>query len=99
MLYKEWLSEWFENFVKTAVKERTYAKYADIVKVRLISAFGDYELNDLTPLHHSTVHNRTVTSRQLEKRRRIVCQHGKFDYCCHTEFNGNGTINRANIRI
>ena len=50
MLYKEWLSEWLENYVKTSVKERTYAKYADIVRIRLIPALGDYELDELTPL-------------------------------------------------
>ena len=49
MLYEEWLSEWLENYVKTSVKERTYAKYAEIVRVRLIPALGYYELNDLTP--------------------------------------------------
>ena len=50
MLYKEWLSEWLENYAKTSVKERTYAKYSDIIRIRLISALGDYELNQLTPL-------------------------------------------------
>jgi len=50
MLYKEWLSEWLENYVKTSVKERTYAKYADIVEIRLIPYLGGYELKDLTPL-------------------------------------------------
>lgn len=50
MLYKEWLSEWLENYVKTSVKERTYAKYADIVRIRLIPVLGEYELDELTPL-------------------------------------------------
>lgn len=50
MLYKEWLSEWLENYVKTSVKERTYGKYADIIRIRLIPALGDYELDELTPL-------------------------------------------------
>ena len=50
MLYMEWLSEWLENYVKTSVKERTYAKYADIVRIRLIPELGDYELDELTPL-------------------------------------------------
>ena len=49
MLYTEWLSEWLENYVKTSVKERTYAKYADIVRIRLIPSLGDYELKELTP--------------------------------------------------
>ena len=50
MLYKEWLTEWLENYVKPSVKERTYAKYADIVRIRLIPELGDYELDELTPL-------------------------------------------------
>lgn len=67
MLYKEWLLEWLENYVKTSVKERTYGKYADIIRIRLIPALGDYELNDLTPfiiqryitelLHHGNLKN------------------------------------------
>ena len=67
MLYEEWLSEWLENYVKTSVKERTYGKYADIIRIRLIPALGDYELNDLTPfivqryitelLHHGNLKN------------------------------------------
>ena len=67
MLYKEWLSEWLENYVKTSVKARTYEKYADIVRVRLLHALGDYELNDLPPfivqryitelLHHGNLKN------------------------------------------
>ena len=67
MLYKEWLSEWLENYVKTSVKERTYGKYADIIRIRLIPALGDYELNDLPPfivqryitelLHHGNLKN------------------------------------------
>lgn len=67
MLYKEWLSEWLDNYVKTSVKERTYAKYADIVRIRLIPSLGECELNDLTPfivqryitelLHHGNLKN------------------------------------------
>ena len=67
MLYKEWLSEWLENYVKTSVKERTYAKYADIVRIRLIPSLGKHELNDLPPfivqryitelLHHGNLKN------------------------------------------
>ena len=67
MLYKEWISEWLENYVKSSVKERTYAKYADIVRIRLIPSLGECELNDLTPfivqryitelLHHGNLKN------------------------------------------
>lgn len=50
MLYKEWLSEWLECYVKESVKERTYEKYADITRKRLISVLGEYKLDELTPL-------------------------------------------------
>ena len=50
MLYKEWLPEWLENYVKTSVKEQTYTKYENIARMRLIPSLGEYELNDLTPL-------------------------------------------------
>ncbi len=50
MLYKEWLSEWLECYVKESIKERTHEKYTEIVRTRLIPALGEYELNELTPL-------------------------------------------------
>ena len=50
MLYKEWLPEWLENYVKPSVKERTYAKYENIARMRLIPSLGEYELDNLTPL-------------------------------------------------
>ena len=50
MLYKEWLSEWLECYVKESIKERTHEKYTDIVRTRLIPALGEYELDELTPL-------------------------------------------------
>lgn len=48
MLYETWLSEWLDYYVKPSVKDRTYQKYAAIVRVRLIPALGKYELSDLT---------------------------------------------------
>lgn len=50
MLYKEWMSEWLECYVKTSVKERTYDQYAKIAKARLIPEFGNYVLDDISPL-------------------------------------------------
>lgn len=50
MIYKVWLSEWLENYVKITVKNRTYAKYAEIINKRLVPSLGDYELNAILPL-------------------------------------------------
>ena len=32
MLYKEWLSNWLENYVQPSAKQRTYARYKEIVE-------------------------------------------------------------------
>ena len=40
MLYKEWLNDWLENYVRPSAKPRTYARYSDVVQKRLIPKFG-----------------------------------------------------------
>lgn len=49
MLYKNWLQEWLENYVKPSSKIRTYERYKQIVNMHIASTIGDYELNDITP--------------------------------------------------
>lgn len=49
MLYKNWLYEWLENYVKPSSKIRTYERYKQIVDMHIASTIGDYELNDITP--------------------------------------------------
>ena len=49
MLYKNWLCEWLENYVKPSSKIRTYERYKQIVDMHVASTIGDYELNDITP--------------------------------------------------
>lgn len=49
MLYKSWLYEWLENYVKPSSKTRTYERYKQIVNMHIISKIGDCELNDITP--------------------------------------------------
>lgn len=49
MLYKNWLCEWLENYVKPSSKIRTYERYKQIVDMHIASTIGDYELNDITP--------------------------------------------------
>ncbi len=50
MKYKEWLLEWLEIYEKPTVKNRTYARYNDIVMKHLVPSLGDYEMDRLTPL-------------------------------------------------
>lgn len=50
MTYKDWLSEWLEHYKKPSTKDKTYSRYEQIVQLHLIPKFGDYEINDLTPL-------------------------------------------------
>ena len=49
MKYEVWLKEWLENYVKSSVKEKTYARYRDIVENQLYRGVGEYELCELTP--------------------------------------------------
>ena len=50
MVYKEWLVEWLEIYIRPSLKDKTYTQYSDIVRLHLIPKLGDYELTDLTPL-------------------------------------------------
>lgn len=50
MKYKQWLSEWLENYVKPVSKHKTYLRYNDIVKQHVTAQLGNYELKNLTPL-------------------------------------------------
>lgn len=49
MLYKEWLSEWLENYVQPSSKRRTYLRYKDIVEHHIVTQLGELELSEITP--------------------------------------------------
>ena len=49
MLYKEWLSNWLENYVRLSAKRRTYARYAEIADKHINPLLGDLELSEITP--------------------------------------------------
>lgn len=49
MKYERWLLTWLENYVKPAVKRRTYEKYREITALHLVNELGEYELDALTP--------------------------------------------------
>lgn len=50
MKCKEWFEVWLENYVKPTAKNRTYTKYADIYRIRIATAFGEMQVEELTPL-------------------------------------------------
>ncbi len=50
MKYKEWLSDWLENYVRSSVKSRTFNRYSEIVQRHIVPELGDYELEELDPL-------------------------------------------------
>jgi len=47
MKYKDWLFTWLENYAKLTVKNRTCARYAEIIKCHINPVLGDYELETL----------------------------------------------------
>lgn len=50
MKYKDWLNIWLENYVKPSTKIKTYQLYRDIIENRLKKHFGEYELNQISPI-------------------------------------------------
>ena len=49
MKYKEWLSEWLENYVGPTSKAKTYSRYSQIIRCHLIPRIGNYEMEELSP--------------------------------------------------
>ena len=49
MLYKEWLSNWLENYVQPSAKQRTYTRYKEIVEQHIIIQLGELDLSEITP--------------------------------------------------
>ena len=49
MLYKEWLSNWLENYVQPSAKRRTYTRYKEIVEQHINPRLGELELSEITP--------------------------------------------------
>jgi len=50
MIFKEWLIEWFENYVKPSAKDKTQNRYNEMIRQHLIPDLGEYEMDELTPL-------------------------------------------------
>ena len=49
MLYKDWLSDWLENYVQPSAKSRTYTRYKEIVEQHIVTQLGELELSEITP--------------------------------------------------
>lgn len=50
MLYKEWIDDWLEYYVKPTVKDKTYNRYLEVSRQHLVPKLGDYNLDELTPI-------------------------------------------------
>lgn len=50
MLYKEWIDDWLEYYVKPTVKDKTYNRYLEVSRQHLVPKLGDYSLEELTPI-------------------------------------------------
>ncbi len=48
MLYKEWLNEWLEVYVRASAKERTYKKYRQQVRKYIVPSLGEYDTDGLS---------------------------------------------------
>ena len=48
MKYKEWLSQWLNDYQKYYIKPRTYRNYDGVIKNHILPALGEYELDKLT---------------------------------------------------
>ena len=49
MLYKEWVSNWLENYVQPSAKKRTCTRYKEIVEQHINPQLGELELPQITP--------------------------------------------------
>ena len=48
MKYKDWLSEWLEDYVKPTTKIRTYERYREL-SAHIDREIGEYEIKELSP--------------------------------------------------
>lgn len=50
MKYKIWLNLWLDNYIKPNAKERTYMRYAQLIRTHIGTNLGDIDVNELTPI-------------------------------------------------
>lgn len=44
MKYREWLKIWLENYIKPCVRERTYMRYEQIIRIHIEPKIGDLQI-------------------------------------------------------
>lgn len=49
MIYKDWLKEWIDNYVKPICKMRTYERYSQLIDKHINKAIGNFDLDNLSP--------------------------------------------------
>lgn len=50
MKYKDWLSEWLNNYIRLTSKSATVDKYSGVIKNHILPKFGEYDMDELTPM-------------------------------------------------
>ena len=50
MKYTDWLKIWLANYIQPNTKERTFIRYAQLIRTHIIPKIGDTEINDLAPV-------------------------------------------------
>lgn len=50
MKYTDWLKIWLGNYIQPNTKERTFIRYAQLIRTHIIPKIGDTEINDLAPV-------------------------------------------------
>ena len=50
MKYTDWLNIWLGNYIQPNTKERTFIRYAQLIRTHIIPKIGDTEINDLAPV-------------------------------------------------
>src|SRR5215213_4442730 len=58
----DYLSRWLEDGVKDTVRQRTYERYEQIVRVHLVPALGRIKLKNLTPTHVRSLYREKLDS-------------------------------------
>lgn len=50
MKYKDWLNEWLNNFIRITAKQRTVARYSEIIIKHILPVLGEKEICELSAI-------------------------------------------------
>ncbi len=51
MKYQKWLEEWQEHYVRIATKQRTAARYADLISNHIVPQIGNCEISEISAIN------------------------------------------------